>query len=109
MECIQYLTPTCEKGFFLYICPLPAKRQRCSSSVLEIQMGGFLDWSDILGYLVLHFSVHYSKMKRATLCCRKSLMANLLPTNSAKLMMPKSSVGSLVQSETLNGLIGPVK
>ena len=90
------------------MCPSPAKRRRCSSSVLEIQMGGFLDWSDILGYLVLHFSVHYSKLKRVTLCCRKSLMANL-PTDDAKLMMPKSSIGSLIQSGALDDLVGPAR
>ena len=35
-------------------------------------------------------------------------MANL-PTNGAKLMMPKSSVGSLIQSVTLDDLVGPAR
>ena len=36
-------------------------------------------------------------------------MANLLPTDDAKSMMSKSSVGSLVQSRALDDLVGPAR
>ena len=36
-------------------------------------------------------------------------MTNCLPTDGAKLMMPKSSVGSLLQSETLDDLVEPAR
>ena len=36
-------------------------------------------------------------------------MANLIPTDGAKLMMPKSSVGSLVEFGALDDLVGLAK
>ena len=36
-------------------------------------------------------------------------MTNHLPTHGAKLMMPKSLVGLLVQSRALDDLVGPVR
>ena len=39
----------------------------------------------------------------------KRLVANLIPTNGAKLIMPKSSVGSLVEYGALDDLVGSAK
>ena len=44
-----------------------------------------------------------------TICRRKSWMANQFPTDGAKLMMPKSLVGLLVQSGVLDDLVGPAR